>query len=926
MSYRILTGLFLLTLSGILTCFPGFTYGQTKLSLNVEMMYNFSTQGEAGMLVDEQVLANDPATGQGGTPITVFTPGWVNADIYYPAMIVIDLGKTWNLMSLWLFDTYDSDSIFICTGDPSLWNKKAAMLLNTYNTWREVTLGDTARFVMFRYRSPSTRVAEIVLYGLPIGENSPPPLPIPLPKPDIDQFMGVNGFIDDPIDKLNCVGSVREYHNWGWDEGNLDTTYQGYPNNQYAWNPSWVSGPGWAFNFDQFYQQLKITSLIVSPDLQGCAPYITGFHDSLTQFKPITNNKDPLDPDSYIEHSDYMFQFAARYGQTAVTPSMLKLRPDQAFISGAGLTGYLENWNEPDKWWTTRKGYFTPDELSTMCSADFDGHENSMGTGKGMKAADPAIKMVMGGLASLNLEYVRCMKLWCDFNRRNGFPADVLNFHHYSENGTHGISPEEDSLKHKLKKIVDFRDTSLPGKEIWLSEFGYDTNPDSEQAAVAIDTNDIYEVQGQWILRSYLEAVAAGVDKAFVFMLRDANAANPNKYNSSGLTTEIWYGQEPKKSWYYVSTMKNQLKGLRFDSEIASGLDSVNVYKFISTSCFTTVYAVWCTSSSNKIIENFTLDIGSSDAARMSAPQYGMPDGYQSVLEIQNNTVNFRVTERPVFILSMQDASLLPGAAEPVIGTLVVQQGQAGVNYTVNPVANATGYNWTLPPGATITAGANTNSIIVTFSATARSGNLCVSGSNQCGTGQASPIKFIHVVPTQNNLNNIILENGENKCYDAGQEVNVAGNGTTFLVQSGGSATLIAGHTISLLPGTVVEHDGMLRAYITNTGTFCTGVTAPVRQGEIISVVEPPPVPSQSGMFKIYPNPTIGRFTLELNPGVEPAAMTMLINGIRGENVMKQEVEAIRKKEFSIEEKQSGIYIIRLIMGDRVETAKIIRL
>ena len=372
--------------------------------------------------------------------------------------------------------------------------------------------------------------------------------------------------------------------------------------------------------------------------------------------------------------------------------------------------------------------------------------------------------------------------------------------------------------------------------------------------------------------------------------------------------------------------MKNQLKGLRFDSEIASGLDSVNVYKFISTSCFTTVYAVWCTSSSSKIIENFTLDIGSSDAARMSAPQYGMPDGYQSVLEIQNNTVNFRVTERPVFILSMQDASLLPGAAEPVIGTLVVQQGQAGVNYTVNPVANATGYNWTLPPGATITAGANTNSIIVTFCATARSGNLCVSGSNQCGTGQASPIKFIHVVPTQNNLNNIILENGENKCYDAGQEVNVAGNGTTFLVQSGGSATLIAGHTISLLPGTVVEHDGMLRAYITNTGTFCTGVTAPVRQGEIISVVEPPPVPSQSGMFKIYPNPTIGRFTLELNPGVNPAAMTMLINGIRGENVMKQEVEAIRKKEFSIEEKQSGIYIIRLIMGDRVETAKIIRL
>jgi hypothetical protein len=433
-------------------------------------------------------------------------------------------------------------------------------------------------------------------------------------------------------------------------------------------------------------------------------------------------------------------------------------------------------------------------------------------------------------------------------------------------------------------------------------------------------------VQGQWILRSYLEAIAAGADKAFVFMLRDANAANPNKYNSSGLTTEIWYGQEPKKSWYYVSTMKNQLKGLRFESEITSGHDSVNIYKFTSTSCSTNVYAVWCTSSSNKIIGDFTLDIGPSAAARMSVPQYGMPDGYQSVLEIQNNTVTFRVTERPVFILSMQDTSLLPGAAGPVSGTLAVQQGQAGVNYWVNPVANATGYNWTLPPGATITAGANTHNITVTFSSTARSGNLVVSGTNLCGSGQASPVQWIHVVPTQNNLNNVILENGETKCYDAGQDVNVAGNGTTFLVQSGGSATLIAGRKIILLPGTKVEHEAMLRAYITNTGAFCNTVTAPPKKGENISFEQTPTIQSQAGMFKIYPNPTIGKFTLELNPGVDPAAMTMFINGMRGEIVIKQEVEAIRKKEFSIEEKQAGIYIIRLIMGDRVEMAKIIRL
>lgn len=733
------TWLQILFILGLVMHTPAFIYGQ-KLGLDRGMLYNFSTKGDAGMLVDEQAIANDPASGQGGEPNTVFSPGWVNAAIYYPAMIVVDLGKMHHLTSLWLFDTSDSDSIFIYTGDPSSWEFKAAMLLDTYNTWREVMLQDTSRFLMFTYASPHTRMAEIVLYGQAAGTAPPLPIPVQRPVPFFDEFMGVNGFVDDPTDKLSCAGSVREYHNWGWDEGNLDTTYPGYPNNQYAWNPSWVSGTGWAFNFDAFYQQIKTNSLIIIPDLQGCAPYITGFNDSLTQHKPLLPGENALDPLSYIEHADYMFQFAARYGTGTVTDSLLKLRPDQARISGSGLVRYLENWNEPDKWWFTRKGYFTPDELATMCSADYDGHENTVGPGKGMKTADPQIKMVMGGLATLNLEYLRCMKLWSDFNRASGFPADVLNFHHYSGNGAHGISPEADSLKYKLKALAGFRDTCLPGREIWLSEFGYDTNPDSEQAAVVLDTNDIYEVQAQWIMRSYLEAAAAGVDKAFVFMLRDANAANPNIYNSSGLTNEIWYGHQPKKSWYYVYTLKNQLKGLKLENEIPSGEDSVNVYRFLSPGGDTAVYAVWCTSSSNIIVENFRLGIGAGVSARMITPQTGLTGGRHSLPVIHNDSVTFMVTERPVFIRTVKDTSQ---------------------------------------------------------------------------------------VPSHTNVNNIILGNGEAQCYNALQEVNVAGNGTLFRVQTGGTAIFIAGQRVSLFAGTTVEQGGSLHASITITGSYCNGPAAP---------------------------------------------------------------------------------------------------
>jgi hypothetical protein len=167
-------------------------------------------------------------------------------------------------------------------------------------------------------------------------------------------------------------------------------------------------------------------------------------------------------------------------------------------------------------------------------------------------------------------------------------------------------------------------------------------------------------VQGEWILRSYLEAIAAGIDKAFVFMLRDANAADPNKYNSSGLTTETWNGHHPKKSWFYVSTMKNQLRGLRFENEISSGHPAVHVYKFLSANGNTAVYAVWCTTSSNLVIKKFTLEIGDALSAQLIIPQSGMPEGSQSILKIQNKAINFRVTERPVFIRTSRNVNGFP--------------------------------------------------------------------------------------------------------------------------------------------------------------------------------------------------------------------------------------------------------------------------
>ena len=93
-------------------------------------------------------------------------------------------------------------------------------------------------------------------------------------------------------------------------------------------------------------------------------------------------------------------------------------------------------------------------------------------------------------------------------------------------------------------------------------------------------------------------------------------------------------------------------------------------------------------------------------------------------------------TISPAFAVTVNS---VPSAAGTITGTSTICQGQQGVVYSVSPITNATGYVWTLPSGATIATGNNTNAITVNYSNTAISGNITVYGTNTCGNGTISP-------------------------------------------------------------------------------------------------------------------------------------------------------------------------------------------
>ena len=87
-----------------------------------------------------------------------------------------------------------------------------------------------------------------------------------------------------------------------------------------------------------------------------------------------------------------------------------------------------------------------------------------------------------------------------------------------------------------------------------------------------------------------------------------------------------------------------------------------------------------------------------------------------------------------------------PWPALDINGNATVTQGQQGVQYSVPVIFAASDYIWTLPVGATIVSGNNTNTITVNYSDTAISGNITVKGHNDCGDGSISSLA-INVIP-----------------------------------------------------------------------------------------------------------------------------------------------------------------------------------
>ncbi|MCC8409852.1 T9SS type A sorting domain-containing protein [Mucilaginibacter sp. UR6-1] len=583
------------------------------------------------------------------------------------------------------------------------------------------TIATNVKYIVLNcwYQFPT----EIEFYGNYINTTSAPgSIPADTEAPattayPLKNFMGVNAFewdFESPYDPfvveakrlsaMRTFSQVRHYMDWE----KLESQQGGF-----TYAPTHSGG----WNYDAMYKACYENNIMVLADLKTLPnwllqSYPEGERD--TENIPVKYGADYADPKSYLEQAKVAFQYAARYGSNkSVNKKLLSVNssprwtddPINTVRVGLNYVKYIECDNERDKWWKGRKAYQTAYEYAANLSAFYDGHKNTMGPGVGVKNADPNMKVVMGGLASANPEYVMGMIQWCRINR--GYKADgtvnlcwdVINYHWYSHDAemipnsvpTRGMAPEVNNTMQKARDFVELAKKYCYNMPVWVTEAGYDVNPYSPIRAIPIGNKTIEQTQADWILRTALLYARSGVERLFFYQAYDDNIDNPVQYSSSGLLTQ---NRTRKLAADYINQF-NKVLGKYAYAESLSSSPVVDRYVLNGESAY-----IMYIPNEKGLTGKYTLNLPGIDSARVFTPQAGSLA--VSKRKVTNGQFAVNISETPVFVMPVYkgdntDTVSTSSLSKKVI--MSVKQGIGNISQKPDTIAKAAaGYTINLFP------------------------------------------------------------------------------------------------------------------------------------------------------------------------------------------------------------------------------------
>jgi hypothetical protein len=422
---------------------------------------------------------------------------------------------------------------------------------------------------------------------------------------------------------------------------------------------------GW--DLDMTYARCKRDSIEVLVCMKDIPDWMKATYPTGEQFAdniPLEYGAARDSVQSYVAKAKAAFQFAARYGRNNQIPdSLLRVNtaprwtndPPNTIKKGLDYVQYIECGNELDKWWKDQRGYMNSFEYAALLSAFYDGHKGTLGPGVGVKNADSTMKVVMTGLASGNVNYVRGMVEWCRINR-GYLPSgqinlcwDVINYHHYSNDAansqlttsTRGAAPELGNVESVANNFSKFSNQYCGGMPVWVSELGFDLNQQSPMKAIPIGNRTALQTQADWTLRSALLNWRQGISRLFYYELNDFNLNSSVKYASMGLCDSL-YQRRPALDYL---TQVNRLMGNYHFVQNLQHQAEVDLYENGAQK----IYAVWMPTEQGA--QQLTvLNFNQVDSVIINLPVEGSMLMNTYTRAVYNDTIQLLATETPVFV------------------------------------------------------------------------------------------------------------------------------------------------------------------------------------------------------------------------------------------------------------------------------------
>jgi hypothetical protein len=485
----------------------------------------------------------------------------------------------------------------------------------------------------------------------------------------LKNMFGVNGyewnFLQDPgnpndVSKIyapkmagiRAFTQVRHYMDWEKIE---------QKKGEYTFNPIFEGG----WNYDIIYETAKQDSILMLADLKTCPPWLgNSYPENLRNSEnvPAPYGLNRSDPASYVLQAKAAFQLAARYGSNKKVPRNLvsvcsrprwHADPPNEVKIGLNVLEYIECDNERDKWWKGPQAQQSAEEYAANMSAFYDGDKGKLGKGVGVKAADPKMQVVMGGLAKPDVNYVIGMINWCKKHRgyhKDGsidLCFDVINYHKYANDGsedkpaTVGVAPEMAGIGKIADGFVRLANSLPQHPQVWVTENGYDINPGSIQRAIPIGNKTALLTQADWTIRSCLLYMRHGINRLFFYQLFDDSPNSSGTYGTSGLIN-VDLTRRPAAD--YMIQVKNLMGNYTYDGTVS--LDPL-VDRYVLGN--KTIYALMIPDEKGRT-GKYSLYLGNAKMAAIYSLKVGADVMDKSVVKTNKGKIMVNLSETPVFV------------------------------------------------------------------------------------------------------------------------------------------------------------------------------------------------------------------------------------------------------------------------------------